>query len=136
MKTNDMIVAGSQADLRLRALRHLTGPGGSDDTRLNGAAALGVLHDLAASPATAAAALTLLHELQVHQVELDLQTEELSRSRAELEMTLTRQVQLYDFAPAGCFTVDRNTALRELNLTAAGMLGCERNQLLGLPLDS
>jgi PAS domain-containing protein len=69
-------------------------------------------------------------------VELDLQDEELRRSRADLEMTLSRQVQLYDFAPVGCFTVDQSTALRELNLTAANMLGAERDRLLGRSLDS
>jgi PAS domain-containing protein len=126
----------SQADLRLRALKQLTGANGSHNARLNPSAAFRVLHDLAASPATATAALVLLHELQVHQVELDLQDEELRRSRVELEATLIRQVQLYDFAPVGCFTVDRSTALRELNLTAARMLGSGRDQLLGRSLGS
>src|SRR6202163_3178498 len=126
--SSDVIGADSQAELRLRALKQLTGPAGSYDTRLNAAAALGVLHELASSPSTAVAALALLHELQVYQVELDLQDEELRRSRGELEMTLSRQVQLYDFAPVGCLTIDRSTALRELNLTAARMLGAERDQ--------
>ena len=126
----------SGRDLRLRALKHLMVPSGSHDKRLDAAAALGVLHELASSPSTAGAALTLLHELQVHQVELDLQDEELRRSRSELEAALARQVQLYDFAPVGYLTVDRATAVRELNLTAAGMLGSERDQLLGLTLDA
>jgi PAS domain S-box-containing protein len=134
--SSDVIGAESQAELRLRALKRLTGPAGSYDKRLNAAAALGVLHELASSPSTAVAALALLHELQVCQVELDLQDEELRRSRAELEATLIRQVQLYDFAPVGCFTVSRGTMLRELNLTAARMLGSERDQLLGRTLDS
>ena len=128
--------AESQANLRLRALHRLTGGNGTHGARLNGSAALQALHDLASSPLTGAAALTLLHELQVYQVELDLQDEELRRSRADLEMTLSRQVQLYDFAPVGCFTVDQSTALRELNLTAANMLGAERDRLLGRSLDS
>ena len=125
-----------ERDRRLRALEHLIGPAGSHDKRLDAGAALGVLHELASSPATADAALTLLHELQVHQVELDLQDEELRRSRSELEATLARQVQLYDFAPVGYGTVDRGAALRELNLTAAGMLCSERDQLLGHTLDA
>jgi len=134
--SSDVIGSASEADLRLRALRRLTGPDGSHDTRLNAAAALGVLYDLASSPSTAAAALTLLHELQVYQVEVDLQDEELRRSRAEMEATLIRQARRYDFAPVGCFTVDRSAALQELNLTAASMLSCERDQLLGRTLDS
>ena len=134
--SSDLNEADNQANLRLRALQRLTGENGSHGSRMNASAALQALHDLASSPSTGAAALALLHELQVYQVELDLQEEELRRSRTELEATLFRQVQLYDFAPVGCLTVDRNTALRELNLTAAGMLGSAREQLLGRRLDS
>jgi PAS domain S-box-containing protein len=132
----DLNEAVSQANLRQRALQRLTGMNGSHGARANASAALQALHDLASSPSTGAAALAVLHELQVYQVELDLQDEELRSSRADLEMTLSRQVQLYDFAPVGYFTVDRSTALRELNLTAARMLGAERDRLLGRGLDS
>jgi PAS domain S-box-containing protein len=128
--------AERERDLRLRALKHLMEPGSSRDKRPDASAALGVLHDLALSPLTADAALTLLHELQVHQVELDLQDEELRRSRAELEATLSRLVQLYDLAPLGYVTVDRGTTVREMNLTAAVMLGSGRESLLGRTLDS
>src|SRR6202051_5400537 len=114
--SSDLLGAENQADLRLSALQRLTGKNGLHDARLNASAAFRVLPVLASSPSTSVAALALLHELQVYQVELDLQDEELRRSRAELEATLIRQVQLYDFAPVGCFTVDRSTALRELNL--------------------
>lgn len=134
--SGNVIGAWDQAALRLSALKRLTGPTASHETRLNSSAALGVLYELASSPSTASSALALLHELQVHQVELDLQDEELRRSRAELEAALMRQVQLYDFAPVGFCTVDRSTVLRELNLTAAGMLGSERDQLVGRTLDS
>jgi PAS domain-containing protein len=134
--SHDAIAQQSQTDLRRRALNQLAVPASSHETRLNSSAALAALHQLASSPSTAAAALSLLHELQVHQVELDIQDEELRRSRAELETELIRQVQMYDIAPLGYFTVDRSTALRALNLTAAGMLGSERDQLLGRSLDS
>jgi PAS domain S-box-containing protein len=117
-------------------LARLSGPTGLKEERRDVSAALGVLHKLASSVSSAGDALAVLHELQVHQVELELQDEELRRSRAELETTLFRQVQLYDFAPVGCFTVDRNTQLREVNLTAAGMLGCKRDELLAQSLDS
>src|SRR5512134_1516594 len=122
--------------LRLRALARLTGTSDPKDTRASSAAALAVLHQLASSPATAADALKVLHELQVHQVELDLQEEELRRAVAELEAALYRQVQIYDFVPAGCFTVDRSTALSELNSTGARLLGFDRDALLGRALDS
>jgi PAS domain S-box-containing protein len=125
----------TQTELRARAVKRLTGTSGSHDSRLRASTAFQVLHDLASSPSTAAAAMALLHELQVHQVEVDLQDEELRRSRVELESTLARQVQLYDFAPVGYVTIDNGAVLRELNLTAARMLGCERDQLLGRNLD-
>jgi len=122
--------------LRLRALARLTGNSAPQDSRANSSAALAVLHDLASSPETAGDSLKLLHELQVHQVELDLQEEELRRSVAELEAALYRQAQLYDFAPAGCFTVDRSMALCELNRTGARLLGFDRNAVLGRALDN
>ena len=128
--------SASPENLRLRALSRLTGNSDPRDPRANSSAALAVLHDLASSPATAADSLKLLHELQVHQVELDLQEEELRRSVTELETALYRQVQLYDFAPAGCFTVDRSTALRELNRTGARLIGLDRDAVLGCALDS
>ena len=121
-------------DLRLRARERLTGQKDPDGAPVSASAALGVLHALASSPATAADALALLHELQVHQVEHDLQAEELRGTRAELESELRRQVQLYDGAPAGLFTVDADGAIQELNLTGAGMLGFTREALLGRPL--
>jgi PAS domain-containing protein len=133
---SDVIGAHSHADLRMSALERLTGQAGSHETRQNSSGALRVLYELASSPSTAASALALLHELQVHQVELDLQDEELRRTCAELEATLLRRMQIYDFAPFGFFTVDRSTVLRELNLTGAGMLGSERDHLLGRVLDS
>ncbi len=126
----------NHADLRLRAVRQLAGANNPHDARLSPSAAFRVLHDLASSPSTAAAAMALLHELQVHQVEVDLQEEEMRRSRAELEATLQRQLQLYDFAPVGQLTVDESTRVRELNLTGARLLGSERDELLGLPLES
>ena len=122
--------------LRQRAVARLTGSSDPHETRSNSSAALGVLHGLASSPETAADSLKLLHELQVHQVELDLQEEELRRAMTELEAALYRQVQLYDSAPAGCFTVDRSTALFELNRTGARLLGFDRDAVLGRALDS
>ena len=122
----------SKTGLRSRATEHLKGPGAKTDPSV----ALGVLYDLASSPSTAPDALALLHELQVHQVEVDLQDEELRRSRVELETSLYRQVQLYDCAPIGQFTVDSNAVLRELNQTGATLLGFERDFLRGRSLES
>ena len=126
--------SGTRAELRLRAVERLRRPGGAEGTRVNALAALGVLHEMALSPSTAADALALMHELQVHQIELDLQEDELRSSRAEVEAELVRSNQLYDGAPVGLFTIERNTALVEINLTGARLLGGEPAALLGRPL--
>jgi PAS domain-containing protein len=119
-------------DRRARAVARLSG--GCGGARVHSAAALAVLHDLAASPSTAADALALLHELQVHQVELDMQDEEMRSSRAALEAALARQIQLYDASPAACCTIDRRGVIAELNLTAAHLLGADRGALIGRAL--
>jgi len=123
-----------QADLRIRAVERLKGDVGAPVSRRSASEALSVLFDMASKPSTAGSALAVLHELQVHQVELELQDEELRRSRVELEATLRRLTQLYDYAPMAYFTVDKIGALRELNLTGAAMLGCVREQLFGRTL--
>ena len=76
-------------------------------------------------------ALRLLHELQVHQIELELQNEELRGSRAEVEAGLERYTDLYDFAPVGYVTLGRDGSIRQLNLAGASMLGAERARLSG-----
>jgi diguanylate cyclase (GGDEF)-like protein/PAS domain S-box-containing protein len=71
----------------------------------------------------------LLHELQVHQIELELQHEELLASRTEVERLLLSYQELYDFAPVAYFTLDRAGQILQANLTAARMLGLERIHL-------
>ena len=73
----------------------------------------------------------LLHELQVHQIELELQNEELRGSRAEVEAGLERFTDLYDFAPVGYVTLGRDGVVRQVNLAGASMLGAERARLSG-----
>jgi two-component system cell cycle sensor histidine kinase/response regulator CckA len=73
----------------------------------------------------------LVHELQVHQIELEMQNEELRQSRAEVEAGLERYTDLYDFAPVGYLTLGRDGAIRQVNLTGARLLGVERTRLVG-----
>jgi two-component system sensor histidine kinase/response regulator len=73
----------------------------------------------------------LLHELQVHQIELDLQNQELRAAQAAVEAGLARYTELYDFAPVGYLTLDRQGVISQLNLAAAALLGAERAALCG-----
>jgi PAS domain-containing protein len=123
-------------DLRHRAASLLTGTAATRGSSTRAADALTVLHSLASAAETAPAALTLLHELQVHQVELELQTQELHESREALESALRRQIELYDCHPTGCLTLDHRRVVLEINRAGAEMLGLQRDDVCGLPLDT
>lgn len=72
----------------------------------------------------------LLHELQVHQIELEMQNTELEESRDRSEGLLEKYSDLYDFAPVGFFSLDPQGVIIEANLTGAAALGLERSRLL------
>jgi diguanylate cyclase (GGDEF)-like protein/PAS domain S-box-containing protein len=71
----------------------------------------------------------LLHELEVHQIELEMQNEALRQSQFELEKSRDRYMDFYDFSPIGYITLDEIGLITELNLTGAAMLGMERNKI-------
>jgi PAS domain S-box-containing protein len=73
----------------------------------------------------------LVHELEVHQIELEMQNAELRQARDEVERALENYTDLYDFAPGGYFSLDRNDAISTVNLTGATLLGIERSRLIG-----
>jgi len=75
----------------------------------------------------------LVHELEVHQIELEMQNAELRRTQEELELSRNKYVDLYDFAPVGYFTFDMQGLILEVNLTGAKLLGTERKFLLKKP---
>ncbi|MDK2979148.1 MAG: polar amino acid transport system substrate-binding protein [Bacteroidales bacterium] len=74
--------------------------------------------------------LKLMHELEVHQIELEMQSEELEKTRAIAQETAEKYIQLYDFAPVGYFTLSQKGEIIELNLRGATMLGKERSLLI------
>lgn len=78
----------------------------------------------------------MLYELRVHQIELEMQTEELRRAQAELEASRERYFDLYDLAPVGYLTLSEKGLILEANLTAAGLLGVARGALVNRRLTS
>lgn len=78
----------------------------------------------------------LLHELEVHQIELQMQNEQLHLAHEEMEKMLERYTDLYDFAPVGYFTLDLSGAIRAANIAGATLLGMDRSHLLGLSFES
>ena len=115
---NDAPRAPTAAELRRRAEAALSG------------------RQVATPPATATAeeAARLLHELQVHQIELEMQNDELRRSQGDLELSRARYFDLYDLAPVGHCSVNLAGQVTEANLTLATLLGLTRSALVGKPL--
>ncbi len=72
----------------------------------------------------------LLHELQVHQIQLEMQNEELQEAYEIAETALKKYTILYDFAPLGYFTLEKDGSISELNFTGAEMLGEKRLSLV------
>lgn len=76
----------------------------------------------------------LIHELHVHQLELEMQNDELRRIREELEISRARYFNLFDLAPVGYLTLDESGLIEEANLFAATLLDTPRTRLVGQPL--
>lgn len=90
-----------------------------------GSAPLALLHRLASDPASASDALKLLHELQVHQVELDLQHEHMDEERLAHEQSTQQLADLFAFAPVAYFMVTAAGQVIQGNFAAIRMLGVE-----------
>lgn len=75
----------------------------------------------------------VVHELQVHQVELEMQNRRLREAHEQLEESRNLYADLYDLAPLAYVTLDRNGIIREMNLSAAELLGKDRSRLVGSP---
>ena len=72
----------------------------------------------------------LIHELEVHQIELEMQNEELRRTQLELNESRNKYYDLYDLAPVGYFLLDQKGRILEVNLAGADLLGIERGSLI------
>jgi len=75
----------------------------------------------------------LVEDLHIHQIELEIQNEELRRAQLELEASRDRYSDLYDFAPVGYVTISENGSVLQANLSCTAMLGVERSSLIGKP---
>ena len=75
--------------------------------------------------------LKLIQELDLHQIELEMQNEELRLANDKAETAIEKYKAIYDFAPMGYFTLDREGTICELNLSGAIMIGTERSRLVG-----
>lgn len=82
------------------------------------------------SPVAETDAQRLIYELEVHQIELEMQNEELLQAKAELESTLSQYAELYAFAPVGYFTLTRDGTIRRANLTAVKLMGVGLSELI------
>ena len=72
----------------------------------------------------------LIHELQVHQIELEMQAEELKRTQLALEESRDQYLDLYEFAPLGYITLTEKALISRANLTASVLLGIDRTKLV------
>jgi PAS domain S-box-containing protein len=75
----------------------------------------------------------LIHELRVHQIELETQAEELRNSKLALEESREKYLDLYEFAPVGYLTLTDKALIADANLTGAALLDIERSRLLMVP---
>ena len=98
---------------------------------VSGQVAVATANLKALSPAVV---LKLMHELQVHQIELEMQNEELRKSQLALELTRERYFDLYDLAPISYCTTNEQGAILEANLATAELLGQPRSELAGQPM--
>jgi PAS domain S-box-containing protein len=89
-----------------------------------------VLHFNGDSPYSDRDLQSVIHDLQIHQVELELQNEELQKTQAELAEMARKYSELYEKAPVGFFTFNPKGRIKDLNGTAADLLGMEKKSLL------
>jgi two-component sensor histidine kinase/PAS domain-containing protein len=75
----------------------------------------------------------LVHDLRVHQIELEMQNEELRKTQTDLTKAKDEYADLYDKAPVGYLTLNEKGIISKANLTLANSLGIERSSLTNMP---
>ncbi len=111
-----------------------TDAGASDELRQRAEERLQSAHSQGQEALLPEQAQRVLHELRVHQIQLEMQNEELRRAHAELEASRERYFDLYNLAPIGYLTLSETGTILQANLTAAQLLGVERSKLVQKPL--
>ena len=87
-------------------------------------------HSIADSKLSEEETLRLIHELEVHQIELEMQNEELTLAKEQAEIATQKYSELYEFAPSGYFTLTNTGKITQLNLTGSQLLQKERSKLI------
>ncbi len=87
-------------------------------------------HSIADSKLSEEETLRLIHELEVHQIELEMQKEELTLAKEQAEIATQKYSELYEFAPSGYFTLTNTGKITQLNLTGSQLLQKERSKLI------
>ncbi len=108
------------------------GTSGADDLRLEAEARVRATSSSVGPDQKPEEIQRMLHELLVHQVELEMQNEEMRRTRAVLEEAVSKNVELFDFAPVGYFNLSPTGNILQANLAAAALLGIDRSECVGL----
>lgn len=124
--TSTLLQLRDEAEARLKA-----GTAPTTHSASLGADALCLLYQLSSNPNRAGDALKLLHELQVHQVELDLQSSQLTNMEAELIVDLLRYRELFHLAPMAYFLLDLGGVIVEGNRAAGELMGVDDAALNG-----
>jgi len=88
----------------------------------------------AAHPVTVSGTKRLIYELEVHQIELEMQNDQLVRIQEELETSRAKYFELFNLAPVGYLSLSETGIVLEANLTAVNLLGVERSMLLNKPM--
>jgi PAS domain S-box-containing protein len=108
----------------------------ADSLRRQAETALKKRNETLPADLTADAMPLLIHDLQIHQIELEMQNEELKRTHSELEKSRAKYTDLYDCAPVGYFTLSSKGLILDANLTGAGLLAIKRPYLINKPFIS